>query len=87
MTMMRGPYRAILQFELPSGEINTESIGVFNSRADAYDACQRDADKCHGVKVWLKYNKSDSSDSETCFAVYVRERLDTTEWYVIKEGV
>ena len=78
-------YKAILQFELPCGQVDTEILGVFSSVGRAREACQENADKWHGVSVSLRHSKAHSTATEVCYDVLVKGRLDTTEWYVIRE--
>jgi hypothetical protein len=76
-------YKAILQYEIPSGGVFTTHV-VSASFKDAYDACVRDAKSFHRDNgVSLLKDHANSSIDETTYKVVVGGVVDSTEWYVI----
>lgn len=77
-------YKAILQYEMPSGDIMTVPVIVSASFNDAYAECVQDARAFHNDNgVFLLKDHANSSTTETTYKVVVGGVVDSTEWYVI----
>jgi len=66
-----------LQYEVPSGGVRSESIGLAVTMREVRDLMWGDAEKFHGRDVAL--NREGDR-----YAVYINGKKDTTEWYVLK---
>ena len=79
-------YKAILQYEMPSGDIMTVPVIVSASFNDAYAECVQDAKAFHNDNgVSLRKDHANSVNGETTYKVVVGSVIDSTEWYVILE--
>jgi hypothetical protein len=68
----------VLQYEVPSGVIHSESIGLAVTMREVRDLVWTDAEKFHGKGVVL--NREGDK-----YAVYINGTKDTTEWYILRE--
>lgn len=68
----------ILQYEVPSGGVHSETIGVASTMREVRDLMWGDAEKFHGKGVVL--NKENDR-----YCVYLNNKKDNTEWYILKE--
>lgn len=77
-------YKAILQYEMPSGTVMTIPVVRYSSFNDAYNECVQDAKAFHNDNgVSLLKDHANSSSDETTYKVVVGGVVDSTEWYVI----